>query len=294
MPRAALTLSLLAAACAGGSSPAAPAPAPPLPERVILRIGEVTGLSALAADPAGGLWTAPERDRVLVALEPDGRARRVPLAGIPTGLDVESASWLDRDRIALGTEANLLANGTPLDQGGLIFIARQGSAGFEVEGVIELDYRLWDLRVRSNEGIEGLCTAAGALYLGIETVAGAASSRSAPLARYDLTTGDWTGYLLRLTSSTGSLSALACRERAGLVEGIAVERHFGVSRLLQFTFPPDGGIIEPRVLLDLAAFVAETSVNLEGIELIGDDIVLVVDNDYRTVTGPNELVFLRR
>lgn len=289
-------LLLLLAACAGSPAPspgADPEP-PPAPERVILRAGDVTGLSALAIHPDGTLWTAPERDRVLLEVGDGGAVQRWPLAGIPRGLDLESAAWIDSERLALGTESSLLPSGTPREGGDPIFVVRRTADRFEVSATIVVDYALWDMQVNSNEGIEGMCTAGGALYLGIETVADRSGSRRAPLARLDPDTGTFTPYLLALTSTTGSLSALACRERDGVIEAIAVERHFGVSRLLSFTLPAEGGVIEPVVLYDLADFIAQTRVNIEGIELDGDDILLVVDNHYKAVTGPNELLVLER
>lgn len=75
---------------------------------------------------------------------------------------------------------------------------------------------------------------------------------------------------------------------------LAVERHFGVSRLLRFTVPAAGGDIEPRIDADITEFANSTNLNFEGAEW-GEDgtVILVVDNDYRAITGPNELVLWR-
>ena len=127
--------------------------------------------------------------------------------------------------------------------------------------------------------------------------------RVTPLARIDPSTGSAAAYRLALTSETGKISGLDCRARGGVIEAIAVERHFEVSRLLAFTLPEGGSAlekqekddkpIEPRVIADLAGFTNGGKRNFEGVVWIDERrAALIVDNQYRGVTGPNEIVWI--
>ncbi len=271
----------------------------PLPKRQTLAVTGVNGLSGLARDAAGRLWMAPERDPRLVVREPGGALRTVPLDGVPPGLDIESITWLADGRLALGTEGNVAPSGTEASGPALILLARSTGDGAAARVVvsgppIELDPAPWGLRVRENQGVEGLCRAGNALVAALETVGQDAGGRFAPLGVYDFATQRWRAYHLRLTSATGKLSALACWARGDGIMLLAVERHFGVLRLLSATVLAPSGDIAPRVIANLDDFASQTKLNVEGLETgDGGSLLMVIDNQYKTITGANELLTLR-
>lgn len=255
----------------------------------------VAGISGMARDEAGVTWLAPERDRVLAAMDPSGALRTVPLEGVPDGLDVEALAYLGEGLFALGTESNVAPSGTEIGAQATIFLARSSGERVVVAETLTIEMSMWGMILRENQGVEGLCNAGGFLLAGIETVIERDGYRVAPLALYDLGSKRWQPLLLRLTTRTGSLSALACRQREGAIEVIAVERHFGVSRILRFRVRAGETLATPSIAADLDAFVATTPLNFEGMELGADgDVVLAVDNQYKGITGPNELVTLEK
>jgi hypothetical protein len=264
--------------------------------RSSVELGAFKGISGLTGD-ADGLWAVPERDRALLPVALDGphpglRAAAVPLAGVPAEMDTESIAALGGGRFALGTETP--RPGRASDD--ILFVTVDGGAARVVDRVA-LSYAPWGLAAEPNRGIEGLCFAAGRLLAASEsrgTLAG--GGRFAPLARWDETSRAFTAFRLRLTSSTGKVSALACRPTADgrSLEVLAVERHFGVARLLGFSVPRDGpgGELAPAVLLDLVAAVPRIP-NFEGVAFAGGDrVALISDNDYGGVTGPTEALLL--
>jgi hypothetical protein len=81
----------------------------------------------------------------------------------------------------------------------------------------------------------------------------------------------------------------------GKVIAIAMERHFGISRLLRFEIPlgSEGASIRPEVTADLSTLI-DPLPNFEGLVWDGDGtIVLLTDNHYRGVArGPSRLYFV--
>ena len=319
------------AACPGGGAPEGqvvatadapvadfrPEPRPHAPAhlasaaRSIIAARSLTGLSDLTVDDDGKLWAVAERTRALVRMEADGTGvRLVPLVGVPIRLDVEGLAWLGDGRFALGTESD-----DPRRTSDLVLFVRlvDGGARARVERSIALDYSRWPLRPNGNQGLEGVCRAGSALVVAVESVSGSAH-RFAPVAVRQLPDGSWTPYLVRLTTRTGKLSALSCLVRpgrGGAIDVLAVERHFGVARLIRFELPaagaaPTGPVttpagterppparIAPVLVADLAELLQQRE-NFEGLVWDGDrDIALVVDNDWARVTGPNLLVRAR-
>jgi hypothetical protein len=277
---------------------------PPLPlpidaARTVIHAPGVTGLSDLTVDDAGHLWSISEKYRALVRMAPDGGGGEViPLVGVPDGLDVEGAAWLGGDRIALATEAD-----DPDRQADLLLFARVTGRRVVVEREAKLEYSLWPLRPRGNQGIEGLCHAGGSLVAAVESVIGGGDRRLAPIAVYDLASGTWTPSLVRLTSATGKISALSCRLRgdgaAAWIDVMAVERHFEVARLIRFELPVGRAkpgpprVVAPVLVTDLAPLLVREE-NFEGLVWDGDrSFALVVDNDWAVVSGPNLLVRAR-
>jgi hypothetical protein len=296
--RVALVLVLALGACSGaprsGGPPEPELEAPEgtaLPYRMELDLGGGSGLSGMTVDGDGLMWIVTEQDVTLVAVGKDGIERQVRVEGVPEYLDVESLAWIGGNRFALGTELD--APREVSGPVGIIFLVEVDERA-RVVGQIGLPRGILARDPVLGAGIEGLCAAGGFLLAAIEEVEVDGDQRWAPLGRYDAARGTWTGYRLRLTSATGKISGLACRVDDGRIDVLAVERHFGVSRLLRFTLPEESGDIVPRIDADITSFAASTNLNFEGAEW-GDDgtVVLVVDNDYGGVTGPNELVLWR-
>jgi hypothetical protein len=265
----------------------------------------VRGLSALARDPDGTLWSIPERQDVLVRLALQGpslQLETLPLLGKPVRTDAEGlAIWRARAggplQFAIGTEAH---GGSRPRDAVLLGSLRDGAA--VVERTVWLDYGAWQLQAEDNRGLEGTCWAES-LWVVSETAVEAGGVRWSPLARLGAD-GQWTTGRLGLTSRQGRFSALACRAVApDRVELWAIERQFGVSRWVRAVVPaagPDGQVVQPEVLADLAppAFAVWGTVpNFEGIASDPLDLQtawVVADNDRGGMQqGPLVLAQLR-
>ena len=278
---------------------AAPSPAGLQPGGVVARrslaVGDYVGLSDLAYDPAGQLWSLPERQRALLPIRPDGPRPGLagpPLAvvGVPEAYDTEAFAWVDHEVVALGTETNV-----PARQSDDIFFARRVDGQAVVFDRVRMPYSLWNMRAVTNRGIEGLCAAGNMLLATSETpVRLPDGRRAAPLGRYDMQRRQWHAFFLPLHSATGCISALTCRlADDGLSLRLwAIERHFGVSLLLSATLPvaASRGVVETAVWSDMGRSV-EALPNLEGIAqpVLGGPVYIVTDNHYGRVTGPTEI-----
>lgn len=264
------------------------APAGPRPARVDRAPIDVAidGLSGLAIDGDGVPIAVAEGGEALVAIGPRG-ARAIPLVGVPDGVETESIAWLGGDRFALGTES--MDVGRTADA---ILIVERGPERARVVDRVALPYSVLGVRGEENHGIEGLCFApgerGGTLIAAMENVASRDGARWAPLGVRE-GDGAFRRVLLRLGSETGKISALDCRRRGDAIDVIAIERHFGVMRIVQFDLRAGVDRVTPRVVYDLAGRL-EGDPNLEGIARAGDELLLVVDNHYGTRQGPNELV----
>jgi hypothetical protein len=235
------------------------------------------------------MWSVPEDRPLLVEIPATGAPRRMSLGGVPEGLELESLAWLGGDTFAAGTEGGCKSGAERI-----LVIVRQGD-GARVERALDLPLALWGASCEEHHGVEGLCHAGGKLVAAIEQVIEKGGERSAPLARVDPNGGDATAYRLALTSTTGKISALDCRARGDTIEVLAIERHFEVSRLLAFSLPASGPAqespIRPRVVAELFAHTNGGKRNFEGLVWQDDQrAVLMVDNQYRGSTGPNEIV----
>ena len=93
------------------------------------------------------------------------------------------------------------------------------------------------------------------------------------------------------TDSKGKISALYCTlDPDGTAHVVAIERHYGVSRILRFTAKRGDAEVTPTVELDLAPILHD-SLNLEGIVQLPDGrLAAVNDNQGRSVNGPTELL----
>ena len=100
-------VALLCSACDGCSSQSAGS-ATPLPKGarlVPVPVSDLAGLSGLARDDRGSLWTVPENVPLRLELSAAGaELGRVRVSGVPEGVELESVAWLGADRFAIGTE----------------------------------------------------------------------------------------------------------------------------------------------------------------------------------------------
>jgi len=261
------------------------------------------GLSGLATDASGRLWTIAERAYRAYRITLDASLRPAietfPIEGIPAGLDLEGIAVLDGSRFALGTEGHD-------DGAATILVAELRGTVLAVTQSIDLPESSVGIHLQKNFGAEGVCGAGDMIVVAIEGAGVDAGRRWAPVLQIK------NGVITRrhrvwLTTQTGKLSGLDCTIAAdGTVSSWAIERHFEVTRLLRFTLPPAGAgagsagsgaagsdDVTPTVSLDLAA-VLHGKLNLEGIAQLPDGrIVAIIDNQWKTITGPSELLVFR-
>lgn len=251
------------------------------------------GTSDLSLDDHGHLWSIPERDHeideiVLVEAPLGVTITKHPLDGVPDGVDTESLAWLGDGKFEIGTEGQTEATASvmhgELQANGRITVTPDQSFTSDQLGV--------ELSV--NHGVEGLCGHGDDLIVGIESFATLPNgSRWSPIVR--LHAGKVTAVQrVLLTSDRGKISALSCTFAAdGTADVLAIERHYGVSRIITFTAPATAGDITPKVALDLWPIVRDRyheKLNLEGIVKLADGRwVMVNDNQGASVDGPTKL-----
>ncbi len=264
-------------------------------KRVTLHAEGISGLSGLTTDGNGHLWTVSERDWALLEVRDGEVIRKVTLPPMGDDTDLESVTWLSANRFVVGTERDTARSADEVVElrvvGDTANITRRWS----------LDYAPLGLEPEPNEGIEAICTLgeSGLLAIGEPVVSeGDGSVRRAPMWRTTLSGEGVSHGWLRLTSEEGKIAALACRPLGDeAYELVAVERHFGVMRVVGFKLfgaEPAGGEHVAQVLVDLNGQL-DGNPNLEGITWGADRALwLVVDNAWRRVRGPNELVRIGR
>ena len=261
------------------------------PGRIVTLDTDVVGLSGLTLDEHGAFWAPGEDGRAVVRIDPEtfGVTRYV-VAGVPPKTDLEAMAWADGTRFVLGTETQ--KKGRLRD---VVLDGRLDGPQFVVASVGNLDYAHWHLTAPDNRGIEGICHVDGVLVLATELVERQRGRRWAPLAMFDPNTQTWTAHRVALTSKTGKLAAMDCRIANGSIQALAVERHYGVSRLLRFSIPrgPEGQWIEPTVAADLSQSVSPLP-NFEGLAWMEDgSAALVTDNQHRgAIRDPSRLYFI--
>ncbi len=275
--------------------------------RIPLEVGKAHGLSGLAVAADGGVWTIAERaatafriDLDLTRSPPTVRAIEPwPVVGLPPGEELESLAILPDGAMMVGAEGRAAH---------VVHAYRLEKVGhrLEVRGpAISMKAKQLGVHAGGNHGAEGACAVPGLTLFAIEAAGQDAVSRWAPLVVLheggpdgdDVTqaaalTPDHVRHL-RLTTATGKISALDCWRDGDRVRVIAIERHFAVTRILGFDLDDGAGDlpIAPTVLRDLAP-VLHGSLNLEGLVRLPDGHLLaVVDNQYGTLTGPDELIW---
>jgi hypothetical protein len=277
-------------------------------------VGGISDMALVRDGNQAAFWLVPERQRGILAVSYDdvavsvaGQVARpagstqiwptVPvvtsLKGVPHGLDTEALALLTRDRWLLGTESS----GPNRTHDAILLVEPRGAQA-EVVGQIDVPWDLWDLRANSNEGIEGLCSAGNFVLFAGETAGKLeGGGRFAPLGLKRVDDPGWTPLKLKLTSNTGKISALTCRLHGAtqgtpsLIEVVAIERHFRVSRVLRFFVAaeaPRAQLIEASDSFDLTNWL-DPLPNYEGIAWLNDDTLLLIsDNSMAVRSGPTE------
>jgi hypothetical protein len=287
-----LALVLALAACGKAKPTVDDGKASALFDRV--RIDTDNGLSGIAIDDAGAIWTESERDASVFKIVLDGTRvvsnTRYAVTNAPADVDLEAIAWLGPGRIAFGTEGHD-------DDRAQVVLASVDDARhtITIDRTIDLPRDRLGLTVKPNDGVEGLCGSGDVVYATVESTATDEHGRWAPLARLDLKSGDIQIARLALTSDKGKISSLDCAPAPdGGADLLLIERHFGITRLLRARVPAAlPARVEPKVVLDLAPAL-RGALNLEGIGLLKDGrVVAVVDNQYDGITGPNELLVFK-
>ncbi len=246
------------------------------------------GLSGADTGGDGIVWLVPERRRVLLSLRENGgelvlEGVPLPIDGVPAGLDTESLAVLGDGRFVFGTEAQRARDKDTL------LLAERRADRVAVVDTIELDYAGWGQRAPRNKGVEGLCAAGGKLLAGVEWVIEEDGRRFAPIAVHGLAEGSWSYHRLPLSSATGKLASLWCVAETDRIAAWAIERHYGVVRILRFDIPLVSAARDLTASQVLVLEDERDSLNFEGIFRGSDGaLTLVSDNQLGVaIHGPS-------
>jgi len=194
-----------------------------------IKLDTAPGLSGLAVDATGGMWTMGEREHRAYRISLDASnhptLETYEVEGTPASFDLEGIAWLGGDQFALGTEGKVAGIAT-------VLLAERRADSLVVTSTIELPAERLGVALPANHGAEGVCGAGTSIMVAIEGVGVASGKRFAPIVR--ISDGQITAvHRLWLTTRTGKLSALDCSIGAdGTAQLLAVERHFEVTKLL--------------------------------------------------------------
>lgn len=253
------------------------------------------GLSGLATDEQGALWTVSERGYRAYRITLDAKDKPTIETFVVQGhdeknVDLEGIAVLGGGKFALGTEGRVAGIAT-------VLLAEHRDGALVITSPIVLSNAEVGLEMAANHGAEGVCGAGDTIIATIEGAGGTGpDARWAPVVRIE------GGKVVRtqrlaLTSATGKISGLDCSVAAdGTITAWAIERHFEVTRFLSFTIPPlgqGGDTLTPTVVLDIGE-VLNSRLNLEGLARLPDGrLVAVVDNQWKTITGSSELLVFK-
>ena len=223
-----------------------------------------------------------ERNHKLIGIDNSDLIEVVALEGVPQGLDLEGLAC-DSEKFYISTES-----AKPDRSVEIVLVVAIEDEVARVVDTLELAYP--DPIVGSpNWGVEGLCVADGWLIAAVEyfrTDSNQAATRMAPILRQKLGSTDTFVTWLKLTSETGKISALDCRQQNDLIEVFAIEQHFGVARVLQFDLQESPAT--PQTIVTLEHLIRSTE-NFESI-LVSDEgkVLLANDNQHKAITGASE------
>jgi Esterase-like activity of phytase len=254
-----------------------------------VKLDTAPGLSGLATDDTGGIWTIAERDRKAyrITLDAQDKPTLEPLSveGVSPSLDLEGIAWLGAGKFALGTEGKTDGIAT-------VLLAERRGETLAVTKSIELPAARLGVALPANHGAEGVCGVGNTILVAIEATGTVGGKRFAPIVRIE-NDAIVRVHRMWLMTDVGKLSALDCTIAAdGTAEVLAIERHFKVTKILRFTLPPTDGDITPIEALDLGP-VLKSRLNLEGIAVANGRVFAVVDNQWKTLQGPSVLVVFR-
>ena len=264
-------------------------------KRQVIATPSVSGLSGLTTDGSGHLWTVSERDWTIIEYHKGEVLRRVGLAPLGDDVDIEAITWMGGNRFALGTERDRERTSDEIVQ------VQITSDFAHITERWSLEYPPLNISPEPNQGIEALCALGEKWILAIgESVVTdpETGTRRAPMWRMTTSGKGITHGWLELTSDDGKIAALACRPMGDeAYQIVAIERHFGVMRIVGFDLfgtDPAGSQHQAQLHIELVDELAGNP-NLEGITF-GEDgaIWLVVDNAWRRIRGPNEVIRLGR
>lgn len=250
-----------------------------LAHRIVLEHEHAIGISGSCGDE-DVRWLVAERNAHLLRVDRTSEVTSIPIEGIPPGHDLEGLAC-GEGRFYISTETEEV--GRTMDR--VLVVEVEEDIGRVVDTLI-FEYPA-PMKAGVNQGLEGLCVAGDWLIAAGEILrTSAAGVRQAPILRQKLGETDTFLHWANLSSRTGKLSGLDCRERGGIIEVFAIERHYEVSRVLQFELSSMAS--ESRTIVDLAHLVRESE-NFEAI-VVGSDgqVWLGNDNQYKTITGPSE------
>ncbi len=247
--------------------------------RTLLDNEYAVGISGSCWD-GNSRWLVAERNSHLLRIDSNNKIESFLLEGIPPEHDLEGLAC-DADTFYISTESDTVGR---TEDRVLVVEIIQGIG--RVIDTLVLPYPA-PMKAGVNQGLEGLCLAGDWLIAAGEILrTNDAGVRQAPILRRKLGESDTFLHWVNLTSRTGKISGLDCRERGGIIEVFAVERHYEVSRVLQFELGDAPS--KAQTVLDLAHLVRESE-NFESI--VVDDrgrVWLSNDNQYKTITGPSE------
>lgn len=269
----------------------------------------IRGASGLTGGPDGQLAGVLERAPGLLWKEPGGPLELLPLSGVPSGLDLESITYWEPvtggmpppggaiaapnagpRRWVLGTERHEARTDDLL-----IYVETEGRAA-RVTGVERVDYAANHLEVESNQGIEALCAVGSELLLFIERTVEDERGRVTPIVWFRPGVGVRSVRSLEMTTKTGRISDVDCRPTPeGGAEVWAIERHYGVSRIISFVVPAsEEGPIHAELELNLARHFPLPLPNFEGLSRAADgSLWLLSDNDPPSTSGLRPTLLLR-
>ncbi|MGF1508641.1 MAG: esterase-like activity of phytase family protein [Myxococcota bacterium] len=276
-------------------------PSMPLIPRIPLPGTALRGMSGLTAIPGTEpqeFLAVSERLHHVVPIQWTGSTfvtgTPVPVQGVPRQVDLEGIAWMDSEsgasRLVFATEAR-----TARHSDVLLEAERSGDA-YHVRRQIPFDYPLWGLQPGSNRGLEGVCAVGrgtSARYVAVsEIVQTVNQHRRAPLGVYRVGDASWRPLWVKLTTDKGKLSGITCDETERGWTVTAIERHFGILRLLRFSMNDESDSeLVPEPIADLRPGFDETPPNFEGLaRLDAHRLLLLTDNDYGGLQGPTELI----
>jgi hypothetical protein len=276
-------------------------PPPPSDRFEAIAVDTKPGLSGLAVDDHGILYSVSERDRAAFAIDMTQRPPRVtplPITGPandPTlaGLDFEGIAWLGGNEFAFALE------GANSAFAAVAWATRTGDA-LHITRIAALPEASLGIELTVNHGAEGICGTGNTVLVALENwqsrKARGPNPRYAPVAR--IRDGLLEVAYLRLQSKRGKLASLDCTVAPdGSAHVWAIERHYDTTLVESFDMPavlkPDALDLESHIEVDLTDAVAGQR-NIEGIALLPNrKLLLTVDNQGNKANGPSELLLLK-